>query len=160
MDELLRELVTEITQAYRWLAEQGGINHTDLMCLFFVRSLNGQSTPTAISQQLGLTTGATAIMLNRLEAAGFIERHPHATDRRGVMITLGPAAEHSGILGLRDYVARMNRNVIARYSEEELSIVRRFITDMLHNTRDVLVTARSAGHKPAALKGKGDQPAS
>ena len=160
MDELLRDLVIEINQAYRWLAEQAGINHTDLMCLFFVRSLQGRSTPKAISQQLGLTSGATAIMLNRLEGAGFIERHPHPTDRRGVIITLGPTAESSGILGLRDYVARMNRDVIARYSQEELSIVRRFFTDMLHNTRDVLLTARSSGKKPAELKGKDDQPAS
>ena len=142
MDELLRELTAEVTHVYRWLAERAGINHTDLMCLFFVRSSGGQATPKAISQHLGLTTGATAIMLNRLEDARFIERHPHPTDRRGVLITLGRATEESGLLQLRDYVLRMNQPVIASYSEAELAIVRRFIGDMLANTRDTLRKTR------------------
>lgn len=142
MDELLRDLTAEVTHVYRWLAERAGINHTDLMCLFFVRSSDGRATPKAISQHLGLTTGATAIMLNRLEAARFIERHPHPTDRRGVLITLGPATEESGLLQLRDYVLRMNQQVIASYSEDELAIVRRFIGDMLANTRDTLRKTR------------------
>lgn len=150
MEELLRDLVTELNQAYRWLAEQAGINHTDLMCLYLVRSGGGQSTPKAISGQLGLSTGATAIMLNRLEAAGFVERRPHPTDRRGVLIALGPAAERTGILGLRDYVARMNQDVIARYSAEELSIVRRFFGDLVQNTHDSLLAARSAKQVPPA----------
>lgn len=142
MDELLRDLTAEVTHVYRWLAERAGINHTDLMCLFFVRSSDGKATPKAISQHLGLTTGATAIMLNRLEAARFIERHPHPTDRRGVLIALGPATEEAGLLQLRDYVLRMNQQVIASYSEAELAIVRRFIGDMLANTRDTLRKTR------------------
>jgi len=142
MDELLRDLTAEVTHVYRWLAERAGINHTDLMCLFFVRSSGGQATPKAISQHLGLTSGATAIMLNRLEAARFIVRHPHPTDRRGVLIVLGPATEESGLLQLRDYVLRMNQPVIATYSEAELAIVRRFIGDMLANTRDTLRKTR------------------
>lgn len=143
LDELLRDLTAEITQVYRWLAERAGINHTDLMCLFFVRSAEGSATPKAISAHLGLTSGATAIMLNRLEAAGFIERHPHPTDRRGVLITLGPTSRESGLMRLRDYVQQINRDVIATYSEAELAVVRRFIGDMLANTRDALRKART-----------------
>jgi len=148
MDELLRDLTSEVTHVYRWLAERAGINHTDLMCLFYVRSADGKATPKAISQHLGLTTGATAIMLNRLEAARFIERHPHPTDRRGVLITLGPATQETGLLQLRDYVMRMNRSVISTYSDEELAIVRRFFGDMLSSTRDTL---RRARHDKGAL---------
>jgi DNA-binding MarR family transcriptional regulator len=144
MDQMVRDLIIEINLAYRRLAEESGINHTDLMCLFVIRSGQGQSTPKAVSQRLGLTTGATAIMLNRLEAAGFIERHPHPTDRRGVLLALGPKVEHSGILGLRDRVAAMNRDVIARYSDADLAIVRGFFTDLVRNTHDTLVAVRSA----------------
>ena len=142
LDELLRDLTGEVTQVYRMLAEQAGINHTDLMCLFYVRSADGKATPKAISQHLGLTSGATAIMLNRLEAARFIERHPHPTDRRGVLIALGPASRDSGLLKLRDHVQQMNRNVIATYSDAELAIVRRFMGEVLTNMRDSLRKAR------------------
>lgn len=158
MDELLRELTSEVTHVYRLLAERTGINHTDLMCLFFVRSADGKATPKAVSQHLGLTTGATAIMLNRLEAARFIERHPHPTDRRGVLISLGQAARESGLLALRDYVQRMNQSVIASYSEAELAIIRRFIGDMLANTRDTLRRARLEKGAPAASSAS-DEPA-
>lgn len=160
LDELIRELSSEVGQLYRWIAEEAGLNQTDLFALFFVRNAEGSATPKRLRENLGLTSGATAILLNRLEARQFIQRTPHPTDRRGVLIALGPAAERSGILGLRDYVARMNASVIARYSEAELSIVRRFFSDLMHNTREALVAARSAGQMPAAVQDKGDQPAS
>lgn len=158
MDELLRDLTAEVTHVYRWLAEQAGINHTDLMCLFFVRSADGTATPKAISQHLGLTTGATAIMLNRLEVARFIERRPHPTDRRGVLIALGPATEEAGLLALRDYVLRMNQQIIASYSDEELAIVRRFMGDVLANTRNTLRSARLEKRAPTPASAD-DQPA-
>lgn len=158
MDDLMRDLAVEITHVYRRLAEQVGINHTDLMCLYFVRSLDGQATPKSVSQHLGLTSGATAIMLNRLEAAGLIARHPHPTDRRGVLLSLGDAARQTGVLRLRDHIRQMNKDVVASYSEAELRIVRRFITDVLANTRDALVKARSEPDGVLSLTGKADQP--
>lgn len=148
MDDLMRELASEVTQVHRWLAELAGINHTDLMCLYFLRTADGTATPKAVSEHLGLTSGATAILLNRLEAGGFIERHPHPTDRRAVLLSLGPATRQPGLSGVRDYFRNMNRNVIDSYSPEELAIVRRFIGDMLRNTRDKLREARLGGAAP------------
>lgn len=141
----MRELASEVTHVHRWLAELAGINHTDLMCLYFLRSADGKATPKAVAEHLGLTSGATAILLNRLEAGGFIERHPHPTDRRAVLLSLGPATRQAGLSGVRDYFRNMNRNVIDSYSPEELAIVRRFIGDMLRNTRDKLRDARMGG---------------
>lgn len=143
MNDLLRDLVTELNNVYRWLAERAGINQSDLMCLFLVRTGGGQATPKAIANQLGLSTGATAIMLNRLEAAGFIERRRHPTDRRGVLIALGPKVESSGIMALRDYVEEVNRDLLARYSDEELALVRRFFSDIIRNTHVAMVAARA-----------------
>jgi len=142
MDDLVRELSNEIMHVYRWLAEQAGINQSDLMCLTFLRTAGPRATPKGVSEHLGMTSGATAIMLNRLEAAGFIERHPHPTDRRGVMLSLGPATRSAGLDNVRDYFRRMNRKVIDAYSPDELAIIRRFVTDLMSNTRDQLRDAR------------------
>lgn len=138
LEDVLRDLTGEMTHVYRWLAESAGINHTDLMCLFFVRAADGTATPKAISQHLGLTSGATAIMLNRLESAGFIVRGPHPTDRRGVLITLGAEVQKSGLLQLREKFIRLNHEVFSSFSEEDLAIVRRFMGALLVNTRDSL----------------------
>ncbi|SHE33317.1 MarR family winged helix-turn-helix transcriptional regulator [Devosia limi] len=138
LESVLRDLTGEMTHVYRWLAESAGINHTDLMCLFFVRSADGTATPKAVSQHLGLTSGATAIMLNRLEAAGFIVRGPHPTDRRGVLLSLGTEVRESGLLQLREKFIDLNQAVYAAFSEEELAVVRRFMRALLVNTRDSL----------------------
>lgn len=158
LDDLLRDLSVEVTHVHRLLAERAGINHTDLMCLYFVRSADGLATPKALSEHLGLTSGATAIMLNRLEAAGFIERHPHPTDRRGVLLSLGPEVQRSSLLRLRDFVVRMNQDVFAAFSEDELAIVRRFMGDVLANTRNTLRNARLEKRAPSPTS-TDDQPA-
>ena len=143
LEDVLRDLTGEMTHVYRWLAESAGINHTDLMCLFFVRSADGTATPKAVSQHLGLTTGATAIMLNRLENGGFIVRSPHPTDRRGVLLTLGTEVQKSGLLQLREKFIGLNQEVFSAFSEDELAIVRRFMRALLVNTRDSLRRMRT-----------------
>lgn len=142
IDDLMRDLTAEITHIYRWTADQAGMNTTDLLCLFYVRSQAGQATPKQISQHLGLTSGATAILLNRLEEAQYIERRPNPDDRRGVLISLGVAGLKAPFLRIRDYVRRMNAQVFKRYSAAELTVVRRFMVDLLTSTRDSLVRAR------------------
>ena len=67
LDDLIRELSGEITQIHRWMAEEAGLNTTDLMALFFIRNGEGQVTPKQLAENLGLTSGATAILLSELE---------------------------------------------------------------------------------------------
>ena len=53
-------------------------------------------SPAQLSRLLGMTTGATTILLNRLETAGHIRRSRESTDRRRVTLRPAPAArEHA-----------------------------------------------------------------
>lgn len=138
MSDLIRELSSEITQMHRWLAESAGINSTDLMALYFVRNHDGEITPKSLSEYLGLTSGATTIMLNRLADRGYIERKAHPTDRRGVLLTLGPAANSETFLNLRQHLKAVNAEVITALSEEEATIVRSFLIKYTESTRNEL----------------------
>jgi DNA-binding MarR family transcriptional regulator len=138
LDDLIRELSAELSQAYRWAAEQAGLNQTDLLGLYFINAANGAATPKSLAEHLGLTTGATAILLNRLQARGYVMRTPHPTDRRGVLLSLGQAARDQEFLKLRERMLGLNADVIAALSPEEADIVRRFIGRMVTNTRDSL----------------------
>lgn len=138
MSDLIRELSSEITQMHRWLAESAGINSTDLMALYFVRNHDGEITPKSLSEYLGLTSGATTIMLNRLADRGYIERKAHPTDRRGVLLTLGPAANSETFLNLRQHLKAVNAEVITALSEEEAKIVRSFLIKYTESTRNEL----------------------
>lgn len=45
-------------------------------------------TPSTLFQSLMLSSGGMTNRIDRLENAGLVERSPHPTDRRGIMVTL------------------------------------------------------------------------
>lgn len=48
----------------------------------------GQLTPTAIAERLGLTTASVTGLLDRLTTAGHLTRSPNPRDRRSILVTL------------------------------------------------------------------------
>lgn len=79
----------------RRMSADMGMNETDMQALQFVviSTSNGDhATPRALSKFLGISSASTTKLLDRLSASGFLERHPHPTDRRGLVIT---ATQHA-----------------------------------------------------------------
>jgi DNA-binding MarR family transcriptional regulator len=86
-------------------------------------------TQSGLSQRIGLTTGATSSLLNRLEVAGHIVRLRDSADRR--VVTLRATA---GVSELVDHyfnplTARMNE-VMDQYAPGTLAAFERFITEI------------------------------
>ncbi|MBF0679514.1 MAG: MarR family transcriptional regulator [Devosia sp.] len=144
LEDLIRELSTEITQIHRWMAEAAGLNTTDLMALYFIRNGEGAATPKLLAENLGLTSGATAILLNRLEERGLVERTPHPKDRRAVLLSLGAQAALEPFADIRKRVREANANVFESLSPEEARIVRDFLARTLENSRKTLQNLRTA----------------
>lgn len=48
----------------------------------------GRLTPTAIAEQLGVTTASVTGLLDRLVASGYVARSPNPRDRRSVLVSL------------------------------------------------------------------------
>ncbi len=67
------------------LADRLGLNPTDLRALERVVAEPGLS-PSRLTELTGLTSGAITGVVDRLEAAGFVERRPDPADRRSVTI--------------------------------------------------------------------------
>jgi DNA-binding MarR family transcriptional regulator len=150
LDDLIRELSAEITQVHRWMAEEAGLNTTDLMALYFIRNGEGQVTPKQLSENLGLSSGATTILLNRLEERQLITRTPHPTDRRAVLLSLGETAKSEVILNLRKHLREANAEVFDSLSDEESVIVRNFLARTLESTRHTLHALRLKAQKEKA----------
>ena len=70
-----------------------GLNVTDMKCLD-VMTMKGSATPSQLAEQTGLSSGATTAVIDRLEKAGLVERHPHPKDRRGTVLIL---TKHPGV---------------------------------------------------------------
>jgi DNA-binding MarR family transcriptional regulator len=68
-----------------------GINRTDGRCLDIVDQ-HGSLPAGDLAREAGLTTGAVTAVVDRLEAAGLLQRGLDAQDRRKVLIELTPEA--------------------------------------------------------------------
>jgi len=98
-----------------------GVNATDMKCLDMIM-LNGSASPTQVSEQTGLTTGATTAMLDRLEKVGLIERHPHPKDRRATVLVLSGGAKRK-LHELFESLSMAMEKLVSGYSEKQLEVL-------------------------------------
>lgn len=86
----VRKLIAGTVLFNERVAARVGLNSTDLQCLHLLE-LQGSATPGEIARWAGITTGGATVVLDRLEAAGYIRREPNPEDRRSSIIRAVPA---------------------------------------------------------------------
>lgn len=75
-----------VTRVLDGLVEPHGISVSDYLVLALMR--RGRSSPVELCQVLGRTTGGMTLALDRLAAAGWVERRPDPRDRRRIIVEL------------------------------------------------------------------------
>jgi DNA-binding MarR family transcriptional regulator len=129
LDEALRKVGAQAVLISDLVATRVGINSTDLECLDLLQ-LNGPITAGQMSARSGLTSGATTAMIDRLERAGYVRRRRDADDRRVVKLeVLAHCGSH--IAPLYEPIQKDLEKLHARYSNRELCIVVRYLTEAL-----------------------------
>ncbi|MCP3803787.1 MarR family transcriptional regulator [Allokutzneria sp. A3M-2-11 16] len=122
-------IYTELTNRFAaWL----GLHATDaaaLVEILYAEDKGAPLSPTALSQRLSLTTGATANLLNRLEKLGHVVRTREETDRRKVTVRSAktieaPAREFFGPFSERFAAAA------GRFSPAELKRFEEFLGEL------------------------------
>jgi len=91
----LRALSTAQDRLDQYAAHRFGINRTDLRALDLIGQA-GVTSPTALAAALGMSTGATSAVLDRLEAAGYARRDPDPGHRRRTLVRQTARAEELG----------------------------------------------------------------
>ena len=91
----LRALSTAQDRLDQYAAHRFGINRTDLRALDLIGQA-GAISPTALAAALGMSTGATSTVLDRLEAAGYARREPDPDHRRRTLVRQTPRTEELG----------------------------------------------------------------
>ncbi|MGW3991900.1 MarR family winged helix-turn-helix transcriptional regulator [Amycolatopsis sp. NPDC004772] len=84
-------------------------------------------SPVQLARRIGMTTGATTALVNRLEAAGHLRRSRESTDRRRVTLRPSPAARERA----REFLAFAGVEVAAvlqAADPDELRIVTAFLS--------------------------------
>lgn len=112
----------------RAMAEALGINRTDLRCLdLIVRG--GPRTATELAARMHLTRGSMTTLIDRLEQAGYVERHEDPRHGRRKLINPTPVLMEA-IRPMVDRAIANGQARLAKYTEPQL----RLILDFLHAT--------------------------
>lgn len=101
-----------------------GVNVTDMKCLDRM-ILKGSVSPTELAEHTGISSGATTAMIDRLEKAGLVERHPHPEDRRGTTLVLTRAAIQK-LPQLFESLGKAMTAVVSGYSRKDLEVLADF----------------------------------
>ncbi|NYF60266.1 DNA-binding MarR family transcriptional regulator [Micromonospora purpureochromogenes] len=147
-DDRRSQLVAEITNDLRRYSVDAqhighafaglhGLNPTDLHALIAVMDaeVTGDPiTPGRLGEQLNLSSGSVTALIDRLERAGHIRRDRDTADRRKVFLHY---ADQGAALAMSFFgpLGRRTDEVMARFSDEELEVVHRFMATMVDSMR-------------------------
>ena len=121
----IRALDAELDLMDQAIADRLGMNRTDAQCMDLISRL-GPMTAGELADRVGLTAGAITAVLDRLERRHWIRRVHDTVDRRRVMISSG-TAQHATVAPIFARLRRSTREVLARYSEEQLELIGDFL---------------------------------
>jgi DNA-binding MarR family transcriptional regulator len=108
------------------LASQAGISPADLDALEHLEA-DGPLTQRQLGERLSLTSGAVTMLVDRLERAGWVQRRPHPTDRRYVLVELSAAAEARTPPALAGYHTRV-RAIAGAVPATQRTAIHAFLT--------------------------------
>ena len=115
------------------LEAQCGLPHAWFEVLVrLARSENGQLTMGALAEQVTLTTGGITRLVDRMDAAGYVERLPCPTDRRVAFAAITKAGRKKLTEASEVHAANL-REVFAGFSTRELTVLDRLL-DRLRDT--------------------------
>ncbi|MGA9669294.1 MAG: MarR family transcriptional regulator [Terracidiphilus sp.] len=125
--ELGREISAQSIFFHEIVAQKLGLNATDTKCLGLI-SGSGTSEVTAgdLGRITGLTTGAVTGILDRLEAAGLVERVRDVGDRRRVFVRPKPEAA-ARLEKLYQGLGEAMTMLVSGYKTSELELICEFL---------------------------------
>jgi DNA-binding MarR family transcriptional regulator len=94
------------------LASGAGISAADLDALEHLEA-DGPLTQRQLGDRLSLTSGAITMLVDRLEAGGWVRRRPHPSDRRYVLVELSRHTNERTPASLAAYHARIRAIAIS-----------------------------------------------
>lgn len=138
----MHHLAVSVAAADVAVAHELEMNHTDYVALKHLMVADDPMTPAQLSRLLGLSSGSTTAVLDRLERAGHAERRPHPGDRRKLHVSATPAAHDRVEAALAPLAARVQGAEQAMTAAERRTVLR-FIEQ---------ATAANTAHRSATVE--------
>lgn len=138
--EGLRAYGANYTEFTRRFASWLGLHSTDAAALVEILYAEDKGTPLSparLSERVSLSSGATTILLNRLESAGHVVRSREHTDGRVVTLRSSPEIKPLAMEFFGPYSARMAEEM-SRYAPEQLQQVENFVAHLRSAMEELL----------------------
>jgi DNA-binding MarR family transcriptional regulator len=148
--DLLRRYVTDSAAIGHAFSAAHGLQPADLQALVAIMSAEGQGSlisPKDLQPIIGLSSGGTSYVIDRLEAAGHIRRERSKSDRRVVHLHYTDQGIATGLAFFGPLGAR-TEEVIDQFDDDELEVIVRFLTGAVASTREHLDHLRAGPHRP------------
>lgn len=129
---LLRRLTVELDAVGQRFADLHGLNRTDVRALVAVMDAarRGEAlTAGALGDAVELRSASVTALIDRLERVGHVRRVRDPEDRRRVSLEISDSAMAAGA----EFFGGLQRDLLtamAGYTDEELEVVARFLTEM------------------------------
>ena len=136
----LRDVTRAAVDADYAIARRMGLRQMDYTALSHVFTGEGTLSPRRLSDRLGISTGSTSELLDRLERAGHLERRRDLTDRRRVSLqptetsigeviaTLAPL--FAALDDLAGHYSDVEQQAIAGYLRQAATLMRDFAANV------------------------------
>ena len=123
----------------RAIEEQFGISHLMYEVLLILGRAGGPGlSMRAIGQEQVLSTGGVTRLVDRMEAAGLVERATDPSDRRGRLVCLTPLGEETAVRASRLHVENIERYFLAPLPVEHRERFAEDLRILSHTARDML----------------------
>lgn len=129
---LLRRLTIELDAVGERFADRHGLGRTDVRALVAIMDAarsGAALTAGALGAAVDLSSASVTALVDRLERAGHVRRVRDTDDRRRVVLEMSETAMAAGA----EFFGGLQRDLLramADYSDDELAVVRRFLTGM------------------------------
>jgi DNA-binding MarR family transcriptional regulator len=140
--EDLREIVQLSGEFERHLGRVLGVNSTDLTAMEHLIE-SGPLSPSELARRLQVSTAASTLVVDRLEASGHAVRQRHGDDRRKVVVVPSPDSARRAADELLP-VVRGVAQLLVDLAPEEADAVARFLHRVVGVYRGVLDSADSS----------------
>lgn len=128
----LRSLGDALDRMHSEVGDGMAMNLTDLRALRMMvewERRGADVSPHDLARHLRISTASTSKMIDRLSAAGHVERRPHPTDRRARVVVL---TEHSRSTFYQHFGGHLGsmRAIAAQYDPDHLLVIADFLSRM------------------------------
>lgn len=125
----VRELLRISPAVHGAFADRLGIGVTDLLALDHATASATPLGVVELGQRLGIRSASATVLVDRLVAAGHLERGPHPTDRRRTSLHPTDIARHEIRAALNPLLADLD-TITGGLDESEAAAVLRFLREI------------------------------